>query len=108
MTTEYQLNLQDYLLIARRKVPYLIAAFAVVLLISTIVAIALPPTYRSTATILVESPQLITDVNSALNPIEEQISHIEDRVMTRESLLSIANKYKLFSEDKSAKTTTEL
>lgn len=108
MTTDYQLGLQDYLLVARRKLPYLISAFVVVLVISTIVAIALPPTYRSSAVILVESPQLITDVNTALNPIEEQISHIEDRVMTRESLLSIANKYKLFAEDKTAKTTTAL
>jgi polysaccharide chain length determinant protein (PEP-CTERM system associated) len=110
MTTEYQHTLQDYLLIMRLRAPFLIGAFFVVLLISATLAIKLPPTYRSTGTILVESPQPDNNLvaNTAQNPIAEQISHIEDRVMTRDSLLTISNKYNLFKEDAGSKTTTEL
>ncbi len=110
MTTEYELTYQDYLLIIRRSMPKLIGAFVTVLLISTIVTFALPPVYRSTGTILVESPP--PDKNyvekGAVNSIEEQISTIEDRVLTRDSLLLISSKYKLFHNDAGSMTTTEL
>jgi succinoglycan biosynthesis transport protein ExoP len=58
MTTEYELTPFDYLSIARRRAPYLIGAFVVVLLVSIIVAVAIPPTYLASGTIMVESQQV--------------------------------------------------
>lgn len=110
MATEYELTLFDYLSIMRRRAPYLAAIFVVVLLISIIVAIAIPPTYRATGTIMVESPQIADSVvpSAIKNKIDEQISIIRQRVMTRDSLLRIANKYDLFKDNARVMTSSEL
>lgn len=110
MATEYELTLHDYLLIFRRRAPYLIGIFIVVSLISITVAIATPPTYRATGTIMVESPQVSENfLSDALkNQLEVRIDSIMQRVMTRDSLLQIADKYSLFKEGAGSMTTDEL
>lgn len=109
MATEYELTLSDYLSIMRRRAPYLIGAFVVVLLIASVVAFAIPPAYRSTGTIMVESQQIPeTMVPSAVKTqFDERINAVKQRVMTRESLLQIINKHGLFKESRSL-TTSEL
>jgi len=110
MATEYELTLADYLSIMRRRAPYLIGAFVVAFLIALVVAFAIPPAYRSTGTIMVESQQIPDNmVQTAIrNQLDERINVIKQRVMTRESLLGIANKYSLFKESAGSLTTTEL
>lgn len=109
MATEYQLTLNDYLSIARRRALYLIGIFAAVFLGAIAIAIIMPPTYRATGTILVESQQVPDNVVAASsNPLEERINGIKQRVMTRDSLLRIANKHEIFKDNEGSKTTTEL
>jgi succinoglycan biosynthesis transport protein ExoP len=112
MATEYELTFNDYLSIMRRRAPYLIGIFFAVILISVVAAIAIPPTYRATGTIMVESQQISDNINtvpSAIrNQLEEQINIIKQRVMTRENLLQLANKYSLFKENIGNLTSTEL
>lgn len=110
MATEYELTLTDYLSILRRRAHYLIGVFVAVALIAIVVALAIPSTYRSTGTIMVESP-LVSDntVPSTIrNQLDERINAIKQRVLTRDSLLQIANKYGLFKENKGFLTTSEL
>jgi len=110
MATEYELTLNDYLLIMRRRAPYLIGIFLIGMLLSVFFAIAIPPTYRATGTIMVES-QLIPDnivPNAIKNQLGERINTIMQQVMTRESLLKIANKYGLFKDSSGSMTTAEL
>lgn len=110
MATEYELTFFDYLSIMRRRAPYLIGIAFAVLVISVMVAFIIPPTYRATGTIMVESQQVPDNiVQSAIkNQIEERISIINQRVMTRESLLRIANKYSLFKDSSRILTSSEL
>lgn len=110
MATEYELTIHDYLSIIRRRAPYLIGIFVAVLLISVAVAIATPPTYRATGTIMVESPQVPENIvpNAIRNQLDDRIDTIMQRVMTRESLLQIANKYGLFKESAGSSRTDEL
>ena len=110
MATEYELTLLDYLSIMRRRAPYLIGIAFAVLVISVMVAFIIPPTYRATGTIMVESQQVADNiVQSAIqNEIEERISIIKQRVLTRESLLRIANKYSLFKDSSRILTSSEL
>ena len=116
MATEYELTLRDYLSIMRRRATYLIGIFVAVVLISVIVSFVIPPTYRATGTIMVES-QTITgalDQNSTQNlaktqsQIDQQISMIRERIMTRDSLLRISNKYDLFKGSLRSMTSSEL
>jgi polysaccharide chain length determinant protein (PEP-CTERM system associated) len=110
MATEYELTLSDYLSIMRRRAPYLIVIFIVVFLIAIVVAFIIPPAYRATGTIMVETPQVIEGVapRNAKNDLEVRIDVIKQRVMTRESLLQIINKYSLFKDNAGARTTTDL
>src|SRR5665647_1111646 len=98
MATEYELTFHDYLSIMRRRAPYLIGISFTVLVISVIVAFVIPPTYLATGTIMVESQQVPDNIvpSATKMQIDERISIIKQRVMTRESLLRIANKYDLF------------
>lgn len=110
MATEYVLTLQDYLSIMRRRAPYLIGIALAVLVVSVIVAFVIPPTYRATGTIMVESQQVPDDIVplAIKTHIDERISIIKQRVMTRASLLKIANKYELFKEKSRSLTSSEL
>ena len=110
MATDYELTLPDYLSIMRRRAPYLIGAFIVVLLAVIVVAIVIPPTYLASGTILVESQQVPDNIvpSEAKNQLDERISVIKQRVLTRDSLLQIANKYDLFKDSARFLTSSEL
>lgn len=101
MATEYELTFQDYLAIMRRRAPYMIGIFATGFLISIIIAIVIPPTYRATGTIMVESQQIAENVvtTTVKTQLEDQINNIKQRVLTRENLLQMANHYGLFKGD---------
>ena len=63
------------------------------------VAISIPPVYESSGTILVESQQISPDLIAANNNsyADERIEVIRQRVMTRENLLRIIDKYNLYA-----------
>jgi succinoglycan biosynthesis transport protein ExoP len=110
MATEYELTFHDYLSIMRARAPYLIGIFVTVLLISVVVSITIPPTYRATRTIMVESQQVSDNIvpSAVRNQLNDQINVIMQRLMTRDNLLLIANKYGLFKNNVVPLTTTEL
>lgn len=110
MAAEYELTLSDYLSIIRRRASYMSWVFAMALLIAVVTAFVIPPEYRATGTIMVETPQVLDRVESraAQNDLDERINVIKQRVMTRESLLQIINKYSLFKESTGELTTSEL
>jgi len=110
MATEYELSINDYLAIMRRRAPYMTGAFGIVFLISLVFTFSIPPTYRSTGTIMVESKlipeNMVPNVNR--NQLTERINVIRQRVMTRENLMKIANKFGLFKENSGSLTSSEL
>ncbi len=110
MATEYELTLSDYLAIIRRRSPYLIGIFFAGILVAAAVALFLPPFYRATGTIMVETPQVLEGVvpRAGRNDLGERIEVIKQRVMTRDGLMQIINKHTLFKENAGSRTTTEL
>lgn len=110
MATEYELTFFDYLSILRRRAPYLIGTFVVVLLITVVVTFAIPRVYRSTGTIMVESQQVPENIvpSAIRNQLDERINIIRQRVMTRDNLLQIIHKYNLFKENIGSLATSDL
>lgn len=98
MFGDYPLSLHDYLSILRRRALAMILVFGAVLTASVIVAFVLPRAYESTATILVEGPQVkVTAEDGASRPRpEDRVNLIQQRLMTRESLIRVANEHQLF------------
>jgi polysaccharide chain length determinant protein (PEP-CTERM system associated) len=109
MSEEYQLTLNDYLGILRRRWTLLVATFVSLLAIALVVVVAIPPVYQSTGTIMVESQTIPTDLipANAANLIDERIEIIRQRVMTRENLFKIIEKFKLFTDSNRPMTVSD-
>lgn len=110
MTSDYELTLNDYLEIVKRRKIHIIATFLLVLIVSTAVAFLIPPVYQSVGTILVESQQISTEMIKSGDTAfaDERIEIIKQRVMTRANLLNIIGKYNLFLDTKASMQPSEL
>ena len=99
MASEYEMSVNDYLAIVKHHAWLIILSGTAILGVCLAVALSLPPTYESSGTILVESQQISPDLVGANNTTfaDERIEIIRQRVMTREHLEGIINKYNLFS-----------
>ena len=91
-------------ILSRRKKGFVVT-FLIISLIGIVVAIALPPIYKSEATIRLEDQQISEDFVRTTIPeyIEEQAAKISQQVLNREELSGIVKKLNLFTgENKTA------
>ncbi|MBI1393210.1 MAG: hypothetical protein GC152_10770 [Alphaproteobacteria bacterium] len=95
-----EFQLEDILIIIRRRILFFLIPVIVLTPIGLIAVMLLPPQYMAQGTILVESQQIPEEfVPSTINSYaQERIQVIRQRVMTRERLLSVAAKYKLYDD----------
>jgi succinoglycan biosynthesis transport protein ExoP len=100
MKSEYEMSLNDYIAIIKDRALLLGVSIVVILAVTVAVALTVPPIYQSTGTILVESQQISPELVSANNNsfADERIEVIRQRVMTRDNLLRIINKYDLYAD----------
>lgn len=93
------LNLGHYFETFRRRFFFFLFPFGLIAVLGLYVAAIQKPSYLSEGKILVESqsiaPDLVKPVATAT--ASERIQLIQQRILTRENLLSIANKFQLFS-----------
>lgn len=75
--------------------------------LGVLVAFVLPPTYRSSATILVESQQIPTELarSTITASAIEQIQVIEQRLLTRTTLLDLADRHRIYADRHSLSPT---
>lgn len=83
----------------RRRRTFLAAA-SVSLLATVLLAVLLPATYRSTATILIEQQEIPQElVRSVITSFADQrVQVISQRVMTTQNLLSLVDRYNLYPD----------
>ncbi len=93
-------GLQDYIAIFRRRTWEAVIPFAALLLVTVVVALILPPVYRSSATILIEEPDVPRElVTSTITSFADQrLQIINQRVMATQNLLDIVRKYDLYAD----------
>src|ERR1700676_5455858 len=98
------LKFSHYIEILRRRIFYFLIPFGLVSVIGLYLAAIQKPSYLSEGKILVESqviaPDLVRPVVTAT--AGERINVIQQRVLTRDNLLSIANKFGLFPQQSEA------
>lgn len=91
----------DYVeILKRRKQPMLFVAGAI-LLVTLLALVLWPPTYRSTATILIEEQEIPRDlVRSTITSFAaQQIQVINQRIMTMTNIMNLVDKFKLYQDD---------
>src|SRR6201747_2841351 len=98
--TSYLLSPRYYLGALRRRWGYFVVPFAVVLILGSVATYLWPPTYFSEGKILVQSQQIPMELvrPTVTSAAQERIQVIEQRTMTRDNLVAIVDKFKLFPE----------
>jgi len=93
-------DIREYLAILRRRKWQLILPIVVLLPIAVLVAMKLPPVYRSTATILIEQQEIPPDLirTTVTSFADQRIQVIKQRVMTLKNLGELVEKYDLYPE----------
>ena len=109
-SVEYRRDIGEYVSALRRRRNPMLMTFAAVLGISVLVAVLLPPVFRSTATILIEEQEIPQDlVRTTITSFADQrIQVISQQVMTRANLMQIIEKYDLYARQRRMETTEEV
>lgn len=103
MSVEKQFELADIMsAIKRRKLPAIIL-FSIVLLLMVAYALLAKPTYRSSATILIEQQEIPQDLvrTTVTSYADQRIQMTIQRVMTFPKLSKLIRKHNLYAEDRS-------
>ena len=83
--------------LVKRRILYFIGPFLLVAAIGSFGVLAWPANYLSEGKILVQSPEIPTDLvrPTVVSFANERIQVLEQRVMTRDNLLALANKFNI-------------
>src|SRR5262245_23165437 len=107
---EERLDPQYYYEILKKRIFFLAVPFIIIFAAGFSTAMLWPPTFLSEGKILVESQQIPTDLvrPTVTATAKERLQVIEQRVMTRDNLLTIMDKYQLFADRRQSLSRTEL
>ncbi len=91
---------QDYIAIAKRRKWHFLLPVVVLFPICVAIAMLLPPVYRSSATILIEAPNIPRELVSSMitSYADQRLQSIYHRATASQNLTTIINKYDLYSE----------
>jgi len=103
-------TLAEYFEIIIRRRNVLIVSFLIVGFLGSVLAIKLPPVYRSSATILIEGQQIPQSLvaTTITDFADKRIQLIKQRVMTRDRVLSIIQKHKIYLDKRNKLVPSEL
>ena len=103
-------TLGDYLAMLRRRRALVLGVAASLLAAAVTVAVALPPVFRSTATILIKEQEIPQELvrSTVTSFADERIQVISQQVMTRKTLLEMVEKYDLYASERKRETSEEI
>ena len=103
-------NLRDHLAVLSRRRGLALGVGGALLLIAVLVAVLLPPVYRSTATILIKEQEIPQELvrSTVTSFADERIQVISQQVMTRATLLDMVDKYGLYGKARQRETSEEI
>ena len=92
-------DLKFYFAIFLRRLPYFLIVAMIISATSVAVAVSLPPAYVSEMRLVVESPQIPTELaaSTVRTPALEHMQIVEQRLLTRANLLNIARQQNVLS-----------
>lgn len=93
------LDLRFYLSLILRRLPVIAAIIFTATTAGILYAVSLPPVFRAEARLLIESPQIPDELaaSTVRSTADEILLAIQQRIMTRDNLLAIADKHDLFA-----------
>lgn len=102
-------TLADYLDIFVRRKIYVIVPFILITVVALIIALRMPRTFRSTATLQIEAPTSAKFIMTNMSEFaDEQINSIYQKVLTTDTVLAIIEEQGLYQDLKAGLTEYEL
>jgi uncharacterized protein involved in exopolysaccharide biosynthesis len=104
------MDLGDYLAAFKRRRGMIMVVAGIVFALGLITAFVWPPTYQSSATILIEAQEVPAELirSTVTSFAAQRIQVISQRVMTRTNLVKIMDEYGLYADDRKRKTIEEI
>ncbi len=99
-------NLGEYIAVLRRRKKPIILVAGAVLFLAVLVALLWPPTYKTSATILIEEQEIPQDMvrSTITSYANQQIEVIRARVLTLQNIMQIVEKFGLYDADELERT----
>ena len=96
-------------IVIRRRWAFCVPA-GLVFFLSLIVALALPPVYKATSTILIEEQEIPADyvITTVTSYVEQRLHTINQRIMSTTRLLEIIDRFSLYADLRGKRTTEEI
>ena len=103
-------SISDYLSIAWRRKFHILIPFLLVLAVTVPTVYLLPPVYKSTGTILIESQQIPEELiqSTVTTFADERIQVIKQRIMTSQQLFEIIRKFDLYKDEINSTPRSEI
>ncbi len=110
MNKPNNLNLHDYLKMAKRRMWSILLPMLLVFALSAGVALLLPSIFRSTSTILIEEQEIPSNFVAAAvtSYAEQRLQSINQRIMSTTKLIDIIKRFHLYPKLKDRWTTEEI
>lgn len=104
------IDIRFYCSILLRRLPYIIGITCVTTALALVVALLMPRTYQSAAKILVEAPQIPTNLVKSTVPTSalEQLLILQQQMTTGDNLVQLADKLGVYEDEKETPTTDAL
>lgn len=98
------MDLSFYFKVFLRRLPYFLVVFVLVAAAGVTLALMLPPVYRAEARLVVESEQIPDELASSTvrTAASERLQIIQQRILTRDILLEMANELGIYTNTGSA------
>lgn len=105
----YSKNIADYIAILKRRKYHILIPWLLLSLVAVGVALSLPKTYKSTVTMVMQTPMPTELTDTPVHFLaDEQIQTIYQRVLTTENVLSIIDAKELYGNKKDNSTKYDL
>lgn len=92
------LDLRFYLSLVLRRLPIILAIVCTTTISGILYAVVLPPIYRAESRLLIENAQIPDELaaSTVRSTTDEILMAIQQRIVTRENLLALADRHELF------------
>jgi polysaccharide chain length determinant protein (PEP-CTERM system associated) len=110
LMTQQTFSISEYIGIIKRRKWSLVLPAIIISLIGVLVALSLPPSYKSTSTILIEEQEIPQAFVTATvtSYAEQRLQTINQRIMSTSRLLEIINEYDLYEKLREKRSTEEI
>jgi len=107
---EEQADIRQYWGAVKRRKWQMIIPALIVFLVSVVIAMVLPPRYRSSGTVLIEAQEIPESFvqSSVTGYVEERLQTLTQVILSRTKLLEIINRFGLYEDLKDRYTTEEI